>query len=46
MVSLDLILGFNVHAESPGSMIWFDVQKRELKHGQANIPAQCQGSMY
>ena len=46
MVSLDLIHGFNVQARSPGSMIRFDAQERELKHGQANTPAQCPGSMY
>ena len=27
-------------------MIGFDVQERELKHGQANTPAQCPGSMH
>ena len=42
IVSLELILGFNVQAQSPGSMIRFDVQERELKHGQA----QCPSSMY
>ena len=46
MVSLELIHGFNVQARSPGSMIRFDVQERELKHGQANTSAQCPGSMY
>ena len=46
MVLLELILGFNVQAQSPGSMIRFDVQERELKHGQANTPAECPGSMY
>ena len=46
IVSLELILGFNVQAQSPGTMIRFDVQERELKHGQANTPAQCPSSMY
>ena len=46
IVSLELILGFNVQAQSPGSMIRFDVQERELKHWQANTPAQCLGSMH
>ena len=46
IVSLELILGFNVQAQSPGSMIRFDVQERELKHGQANTPAQCPSSLY
>ena len=42
----ELILGFNVQARSPGSMVRFDVQERELKHGKANTPAQCPGSMH
>ena len=46
MVSLELTLGFNVHTQSPGSMNRFDVQERELKHWQANTPAQCPSSMY
>ena len=41
-----LILWFNVRAQSPGSMSMFDVQERELKHWQANTPAQCPSSMY
>ena len=32
MVSLELILGFNVQAQSLGSMIRFDVQERQWKH--------------
>ena len=48
VVSLELILGFNVKAQSPGSMIRFDIQERELKHGQAqlNVQVQCTGSMW
>ena len=32
IVSLELILGFNVQAQSSGSMIRFDVEERDLKH--------------
>ena len=46
MVSLELIHGFNVQARSPGSMIRFDVQERELKHGRANTQAQCPGLLH
>ena len=45
MVSLELILVFNVQTQSPGSMIWFDVQERYWKNAQAtlqlNVQVQC-----